>query len=92
MTRKRSILVPRSGTSATARFSVTIDADLLERLRDLERRAERAGFALPVTTLIEERIKEIVRDASRELSTLGLNPAASAPADAAAGEKENRDG
>ncbi len=82
MTRKRSILVPCSGTSATARLSVTVAADLLSQLRELERRAERAGFALPVTQLIEERVREIVRDASRELDRLGLNPA-SAPADAA---------
>ncbi len=91
MTRKKSILVPRSGASATARLSITIDAELLDQLRERERRAEAAGFALPVTQLIEERVREIVRDASRELDRLGFNAAASAPADAAATDGGPRD-
>lgn len=84
MSRKKSLLVPRGGASETARFSVTIDAQLLAQLRDLESKAEAVGFALPVTALIEERVREIVRDAGRELSTLGLNPASGAKAPEAA--------
>lgn len=87
MTRKKSILVPRGGANETARFSVTVDAELLVQLRELERRAESAGFALPVTTLVEDRLREIVRDACRELSTLGLTPA-DAQADAATPEED----
>ncbi len=66
---------------------IPVDApqpDIFEELRQIERRAEFAGFALPVKQFIEERVLEIARDASRELERLGLSAAASAQADAAA--------
>lgn len=75
MTRKKSILMPAAAAQRTARFSVTVDAQLLDQLREVERAAERAGLTLPVTTLVEDRLREIVRDARRELDHLGSNPA-----------------